>query len=936
MKSRGGRRLGCGALALHQRDGRPENQLRLLIFICGALVVMVDTKPVLRRSGTHGQASKRLQSCALDASHESQLGSNFIPSSVIPEDYEAFVTPLFGKPIQCSLLISGITNADDAISGVLRSSLSMSETGTALWWKAEFCALDPEVISNALVTFLQGSKWDTNGTLHALSPPPSCLDHGNCTVADLCSTSCCGSTDGLESDESGDEAEGGVEHASSYYIIRGKHYPAIFSGDSTGAYGRQPFAEQVIDAEFVIDPWLVAMAEEFIPTEFAHLQPTVYLNLTRQVPGGCFKDNTVPASGGYGTEPCYPEGAGSMLSADGDGFCSCPSKDFLFASCDLTERMTREMVTGKVLAVPAAHMQLCSIARGIDDYFSQASSLGAVAVAALVFFWGSRFACSTIYSPNPAPPEPRMPVFCSRIDLEGVATAALLEYVQEANRLHSQGLSLTQVPIVIGRCYLKHDGVPIDIFLSTGYYAFHMILFVVLCLIILSSIYNLQCAIRGLLRHGISYSKFLLIPFTLLTLEGVVASSLRAIRSFLSPIDFSPRYPHDINLLLPNLVKFFPTILSSVCTLLVAGNHLWISIEAWNHEILMRWHMTVFKLLTITVATVLLTLPTYFVTLTLLSARDVAEVVTSDMVLDLSEYQPAEKMTFDLREATDAFQTTLRVASRFVLATYTFAQLLFLSTGFFLVFEICRVAKLTEKAAFYAAARGLLRFISMQSLFSIPVMINIVMNSEDLGRIEYRDDAVGTYAFFDVASFCEIVLALTQVRYAVHDLRYQAKHHNDGVRHEFSSAVCASDQASMLHVEVSQILSLTVQQMNRFTRKTRATRNTRDIAETRTSRKTRALTEMSKFADWDRMSLSGMSAMSFSAKSVGKGCFSTQSHKKSTRTPSSCEMSEAKESSFYERSLFGMNSMMQAAKTLSDPIAGLIKNSRFAPHRVQV
>ena len=213
----------------------------------------------------------------------------------------------------------------------------------------------------------------------------------------------------------------------------------LFAAADTGPYGRQPYTQQRLTGQAVLDPFVI---------------------------------NVLSAG--------FPE-IGLMSQTRG----------WPFHSCDVTERLTRAQVEGKVLISSFIAPLHCTLFRSwesltaSDRFFTDVAALGATGVVSVMPMFGTRFACAATYSKHaPGVPPGGIPYFCiSKLSFAAIQSA-IASYAVGVLLLNSNQTAIAATPIVVGSVDLVHDWVPLDHLRSTGSYLYFVLLFVWSCAIV--------------------------------------------------------------------------------------------------------------------------------------------------------------------------------------------------------------------------------------------------------------------------------------------------------------------------------------------------------------------------------------------------------------------------------------------------------------------
>ena len=166
----------------------------------------------------------------------------------------------------------------------------------------------------------------------------------------------------------------------------------LLAAADSGPYGPQPFEQQTLSGEVVIDPQVLSLVAT-VSTDTIPMTPTVGL---------------------------------------------AEQSQFMYNSCDIRERMNHSQTQGKILIGANLFLSKCALLYGIDNYFTGAAELGAVGVIILMPQFGTRHACSNKFSRNhPRAPPGGIPYFCinpSSSETAPLILSALIAYACEAAR----------------------------------------------------------------------------------------------------------------------------------------------------------------------------------------------------------------------------------------------------------------------------------------------------------------------------------------------------------------------------------------------------------------------------------------------------------------------------------------------------------------------
>ena len=242
----------------------------------------------------------------------------------------------------------------------------------------------------------------------------------------------------------------------------------------SGVYGPQPFAEQTLSGEMIVDVYIGAVAQDL-----------KLIGLT---------------------------------------------VDSIQTLCHPLSRMTRAQVEGKIVLVAATNLIACTLNQHQDPYFVELAALGAKGVLLILPEYGTRAVCALTFGGQwatfgPNVPSPKLPVFCTNLGQDFVAQVVTTYFIttQVAAATLPDFWHLpdgnASASLVVADVDLRHDPVPLDRVRSNGlYYGFFVPSAVYAVLL-----FGYTCYLLGLTYRDDLYLAHFYIPLVLVS-EGLLAT----------------------------------------------------------------------------------------------------------------------------------------------------------------------------------------------------------------------------------------------------------------------------------------------------------------------------------------------------------------------------------------------------------------------------
>ena len=278
-------------------------------------------------------------------------------------------------------------------------------------------------------------------------------------------------------------------------------------------------------------------------------------------------------SGDYGPQPYREQSLVGELVVDPYIFAlSAPLRalglaiDDVQVGCHPQSHLTRAQIEGKVVLVSISNLYVCTLHERVDATFVELAALGATGILLLLPEYGTRDLCSISYGGvwgefGPNVPQPKVPVFCINLGNNFVAELLGVYFLATSALVAQNGTSWhlpdgnASAPLILGEVALKHDDVPIEALRSDAFYYGYYVPNAAYALLLVA--YSGRLLLR-MLRRGYLVPSF---PLTFIVLDvGLLANSVRAIQFILSPIDFSPRFMTQPGSPWGRFIKTFPHV----------------------------------------------------------------------------------------------------------------------------------------------------------------------------------------------------------------------------------------------------------------------------------------------------------------------------------------------------------------------------------------